>query len=462
MSRILFIGAGPLPFENTRRFSAPGGRTWQLIRPLLKDGHSVLLLALYPRGGEPVPAGSAAPEKGLTCRAVTPEALRAPGAFPALLGEFRPDAIVATGMEPGFFAAAVSGELPFWADVFGDVLAEAQAKAARCEDDHWVASFWSRFRPVLLRGDQFSSVSTPQKHALLGELASQGRLNAANAGRELVHVIHSAVPGIPYRSKTRAVRGSKVGEGDFVVLWSGGYNTWADTETLFLGLEYAMERNPAIRFVSTGGEIPDHDELTYPRFLDRVRGSPHRERYIMEGWVPRERVKDYFLEADVGVNVDRFLYEGVLGCRTRLLDWAAAGLPVLTTVLCELTERLEKERLVHAFPIGDPAALGKIILSLAENRGSLRAMGQGFREYVFSRFTYEATTGPIRQWAAAPFAADHRTSMDGLSPLRFDEGPEELKAKLDELRALKASRAYRLFLALTGGAARRGRRGIRR
>ncbi|MEI6632890.1 MAG: glycosyltransferase family 4 protein [Chlamydiota bacterium] len=460
MSAILFMGAGPLPFENTRRFSAPGGRTWQLIRPLLKDGHRVLLLALYPRDSEPVPAGAASPEKGLTCRPITRDTLRAPGALPSLLGEFRPDALVATGAESCCIAAGASGELPFWADVFGDLLAEAQAKAARCEDDHWVASFWSRFRPVLLRGDRFSAVSTPQKYALLGELATQGRVNAANAGTELVHVVHSAVPGIPYRRESRAVRGSKVGEGDFVVLWSGGYNTWADTETLFLGLEYAMERNPAVKFVSTGGEIRDHDEVTYPRFLDRIRGSPHRERYVMEGWVPRERVKDYFLDADVGINVDRFLYEGVLGCRTRLLDWAAAGLPVLTTVLCELTVTLDREGLVTAFPIGDPAALGKSILSLAGNRGSLRAMGQRFREYVFSRFTYEATTGPIRQWAAAPFVVDHRTSMDSLSPLRFDESPEELKAKLDELRALKASRAYRLFLALTGGAARSGRRGM--
>jgi hypothetical protein len=178
----------------------------------------------------------------------------------------------------------------------------------------------------------------------------------------------------------------------------------------------------------------------------------------MEGWVPRERLKDYFLEADVGINIDRFLYEGLLGCRTRLLDWASAGLPVLTTVLCELTVTLEREGLVTAFPIGDSAALGRCILSLANNRDSLRAMGGRFREYVFSRFTYEATTGPIRRWAAAPFAVDHRASMDALSPIRFDEGPEELKTKLDELRALKASRAYRLFLGLSGGAAR----GIRR
>ncbi len=447
MSRILLVGAGPLPFEKMRRFSAPGGRTWQLARPLLADGHELLLLALYSQGDDPAGREPVSPRPGLTCAPVGRGDLPRAG---ALLAEFGPDAVVATGMEQCRLAAALAGGLPFWADIYGDTMAEAQAKAAVYGDDHWVASFWGQLRPVLLRGDRFSAVSTRQRHALLGELASQGRPCSADAGRRLVHVMHSAVPGGRSPSGKHPVRGVRIGGDDFVVLWSGGYNTWADTDTLFRGLEHAMERNPSVRFVSTGGEIRDHDELTYPRFLDRVRRSAHRERFIMEGWVPRDEVNDYYFDADVGINADKYLYEGLLGCRTRLLDWASAGLPALTTVLCELSETLDRERLVATFPIGDHAALGEKILSLAADRKSLRAMGARAREYVLSRRTFEATTGPIRQWAAAPSAVDRRPDVDGLLHPRFGGSREELKAKLDELRSIKASGAYRLYKRLPG------------
>ena len=58
------------------------------------------------------------------------------------------------------------------------------------------------------------------------------------------------------------MRGRLVPEDAFVVLWSGGYNVWSDIETLLQGLEKAMDEQPSIHFLSTGGAISGHDDAT--------------------------------------------------------------------------------------------------------------------------------------------------------------------------------------------------------
>jgi hypothetical protein len=85
-----------------------------------------------------------------------------------------------------------------------------------------------------------------------------------------------------------------------------------------------MAQHPKIVFVSTGGAIPGHDEKTFARFSQAVENSPHRNRYVLHGWVPTEDVPNYYLEANVALNIDRWSIEGEVGYRTRTLDWIMA------------------------------------------------------------------------------------------------------------------------------------------
>ena len=59
MTRILILGAAPLPFEPLKRQYAANLRTWHFTRPLLDDGHAVRLIGCrlpgtYPAGAESV------------------------------------------------------------------------------------------------------------------------------------------------------------------------------------------------------------------------------------------------------------------------------------------------------------------------------------------------------------------------------------------------------------------------
>lgn len=274
-------------------------------------------------------------------------------------------------------------------------------KAAVYSDDAYLERFNRIDHAVVTRADRFSTVSLRQKYELVGELAFAGRLTSSTTGYDFVSEIPSAYTDTSIVEES----GSSLQEmvpGCFLVLWSGGYNTWTDIATLFDGLTYAMDRDPGICFVSTDGSIDGHDELTYPSFVSLIDNSPHRDRFLLEGWLDRDAARFYYRACDVGINSDAETYEVMFGSRTRIIDWGAAGLPALSTDLCELTAELSARGLLYTFPPGDPEALGRQLLDLSARRRDLKDTGARLREYVLERFSGEATTEPLRGWASEP------------------------------------------------------------
>ena len=403
MTRVLIMGHVPLPFENLKKFYAPGARTWHFAQPLVSDGHDVAIIGLripfvYEDGLPPVVRSE---ENGCVVYSVTPEEAETGQVLADVIAEFQPECVVGVGSYPAYVVGARWIELPFWADVNGCLLAEAQMKAAVYDDDAYLEHFFRMDHLVVMRGDRFSTVALRQKYELIGELAFARRLTSRTAGYEFVTDIPNACPDTPFDDKGARNLRSRCPE-DFLVLWSGGYNTWTDTTTLFKGLSYAMDRNPRIKFVSTGGSIDGHDELTYPTLVRMVEDSPHRERFLLEGWIDRDDARSYYLACNVGINIDAQTYEVMLGSRNRIVDWALAGLPALSTDLCELTEELASKQLLFTFPPGDHKALGEKLLELAGAEEDLRNAGARLKKYVVERFSYGATTEALREWVADP------------------------------------------------------------
>lgn len=410
MSRLLILGVSPLPFESTLRSFGPGTRTWQLTEPLLDDGHEVTLVGM--RIPETYP-GDAPPEivdrrDRLIYASITGELYFQTPYVQRLHDELRPDAVVFAHAPASYVASVLETEAPVWVDVCGHVMAEAQAKAAVYGDDSYLDYFFHKMLGSLFRGDAYSTVSDAQRWALIGELGLAGRLNSLSNGADLVHTIPCGAEEEDYRHEQTVLRGIDVDEGDFVVLWSGGFNTWTDVDTLFAGLSRAMDRDPSVRFVATGGQIDGHDEITYPRFVEAIEASPHRDRFILKGWLPRELVPNFYFEADVGINCEKDIYEVRLGSKHRILDWSRAALPVVSTRVTELSMAVEEDGIGFVCRPGDPEDLGRAILEAAGRRDELPAMGRAFRRAMRRRFGFRATTEAFRAWAAAPSHAPDR------------------------------------------------------
>jgi glycosyltransferase involved in cell wall biosynthesis len=411
MRRILVLGNCPLPFEDTVANFAPGRRTWQFALPLKQAGHDVRIAALrtpfvYPPTLQDVEQSQ---HEGIEILNIEEHVFLQDAFLQDLCRAYRPDALVGANIYGGVAAARLPFDLPRWVDVNGHTMAEAQAKAKLDQSDEVLPYFWGMVRDALQYADRLSVASRFQRYAVIGELGALGRLNHRTAGIDLVEQVPIALdPREIPRPSLPLLRGQRVPQDAFIVQWSGGYNVWADTDTLFQALERAMDRDPRIWFVSTGGAIRGHDQTTYQDFSTRVQNSRHAARFLLEGWLPRSVAEAYPFEADVGIVLDRFLYEGLLGCKNRVLEWMRYALPAICSDLGEVAAVVREAAIGWVVPLADPNAVAELLVSLANNRALVRERGAAARAYGAEQCTYQATTAALQRWAQQPsFAPDH-------------------------------------------------------
>lgn len=421
MSRILLCGLAPLPGENTPKSYGPGIRTWQFAWSLARAGHQVRLLAM--RIPDAYDAGGGAQSEtmdGVEVERMGDAEFLQSDRIARELESFAPDAVIGATVYGSYALARHQPPQPFWADQFGDVLAEAQAKATLDHNNAPIAYFWRLLQPILGWADKLSVVSDRQRYAAIGQLGACGRLSLETCGYEFTSVIPCAfIPETPKTVTTR-LRGSLVPEDAFVVLWSGSYNTWSDADTLFRGLELAMRQNPRIHFVSTGGEIPGHDERTYRSLVDQIEGSDLGARCHLAGWVSAHEVPTYWATADLGILCEQPIYEGLLGSKNRIVQWMGWGLPVAYNQVGDLGDLLARERLGLTFRPGHAEELSAQILWAAENAAAIREMAARARAYVGRELTFERTTSDLVAWAKEPSCApDAARKSQATSPVDF-------------------------------------------
>ncbi len=416
MSRILLAGAGPLPGPDLRKVYAPGLRLDAFRRALQDAGHSVYLAEMH-FGGQ-APEDAPAPPAGLAGHLTLQEdPAAAAEQITAWAAECSPEAAVALADSPSLAVALSGYRGPLHVDYFGHPMAERQQQAHVHDSDEALADQWLHVLPVLLRADRFSVVSPSQRLALIGELGAAGRLNSRTCHHELVDVVPPAMPFAEPFSLREPGLLSRLGvpEDARTILSTGGFNTWFDEETLFRGLEMAMDRDPAIHFIATGGRIEGHVGVVFDQFQARVAQSRFRERFHLVGWVPHRDLEDLMLLCAVAVNCDRWSVEGELGCRNRLLGWLWAGLRVVTTVCSDSTRELVERGHVRPVPDGDPEALALALLrALAAGRP---ADSERLRQELQAQWPGEGAFQPLLKWLESPVPAPDRAAGDVTNPL---------------------------------------------
>ena len=437
MADLLVFGIGPVPLEGARLFHAGGNRAWHLATALQQAGHQVTLLCMrVTTQGDRDTEIYEMKHGDLVYVSVDEVTHFADDGFvQRFVREVDPDALVGVCAYPAARAAIAAGDRPLWVDLHGYHMGEAQAKAFRDGEDGFRFHFWERYRPALERGDRFSVTSEPHRYALIGELGVLGRLNRHTLGEDLIHTIPIAWLAVPFR----VMRQRSVSD-PLAVFWSGGFNTWCDVHTLVQALERAMERDERIRFLSTGGAIEGHDEKTYPEFQKLVEASPFRQRFDLRGWIPTEDLPAIQSQVDLGINVDRFCYETLVGARNRITEMMARGLPLLTTLGTEISRVLHDHSCALVAPIGNTEALAERMVWAADHPEELEEIARKARRLFEERYTYTATAKPLVAWAERPVrAGDAGKDVPSLLSPPVQEGPKGIRrAAQDLLRAVAA------------------------
>lgn len=410
MRRICVIGFGPLPFDPGTEHTAAGRRTWQLAAGLAEAGLPVEALVAESSASEP--AARRAPDavrSGVCISRRTRGELEDSASFRAELDRIEPLALVGATAYASYLACRSGSRAPLWVDFFGDPFAEGQALATVRGDEQPIHDAWWMAAWCLRRGDRFSAVSTAQRFALLGELGAFGRLTAANTGERLCEVVPEACIELP----GAAANGVEARE--FTVLFSGGFNTWIDGETLVGALRLAMSEAPTLRFVAAGGEIPGFLAEPWQEFCDRIRALPEsvRERVELHGRLRSESLDELESRCSCGIVPEKRLVERELGGQNRSLSWMARGLPVVTTVMSEMGREIVDCGAGVAYEPGSARSLADALLRLSRERAWARETGRRARAWVAEHRSIVATTRPLVAWARSPAAAPDRIAGDG-------------------------------------------------
>jgi glycosyltransferase involved in cell wall biosynthesis len=439
-SHVLLCGVGPTPIGNPERLYAPGLRVWGFARALVAAGCAVDLLEV--RFGEAASGGAGTlrrlcparqeegertvppilPSRGSTSEVrdgILAETVSLPAGAPAelvarQLASASYDAVISTTDVMNHACACACGDLPLWCDYYGHPMAERQSMAAVYQSDEGLTGQWDYVIAPLLRADRLSGCSAAQRLAIIGEMGACGRLNRFMNEFDIVCSLPPVVPFPEYRATGRAFRGEaggdefvapslKVPQDAFAALWSGGFNTWADPDTLASGLTLAMQREPRIHFVIAGGAIAGHDDRTFARFRERMEASACGARCHFAGWVRPTEVPNYYLESDLAVSCEKNNLEGELGTRTRVLEWICARLPVITTNVCEFARDLSDRGLIDGVKAGDAEALADLLVTAARRSPEeVRSRAEKARRHVLESYTPERLFQPVCVWARRP------------------------------------------------------------
>ncbi len=418
MRTVTILGTGPLPVEHDNYIYSSSNRTWQITRALLDAGHRVHVIAFRPtrtRDGERLLDTE---HRVYTEGVFSLDSVEEVTHFRN--DDFLRDRIRAVGTNllvgvnsfPAGRACELGLDLPLWADMNGFNMGEVQIRAHLTHNDDAIPHGWREESRALARADVFSAASARQRYALIGELASVGRLRAVTCNYEFVHIIPVGREDPPPAQVQCELR-DRLGREAFLALWVGCYNYQFDIDTLFEGMEQAMAANPCIHFVSTGGKVDGHNEITFARFQERVNQSPFKDRYHFMGWLPWDEFDALLRAADVGVTMDIPCYETELGARNRLTEMWRVGLPAVTTPGPEIAEDVCAEGAGWVAAPRRAESLAQALLAAAGDRPECRRRGAVARALFESRYTISASVAPLIRWVNSPWRApDH-----GLPPL---------------------------------------------
>lgn len=345
-----------------KTMAGPGIRSWEMACALTRKGHQTAVLARYSASGfsrDPSPSIGTA-------------------SFLNLITQIRRSDIV---IQPGsplalFFSVLFRRKIIF--DQYDPVIFEflehhPAGFAARLKKRVMLLLWRIRQRLILRFGSGFLVANEKQKDLLIGQLSALGHLDKLAS----VVVLPFGLPETKPVKRHAVIRGTKIKESDFLLVWGGGIWDWFDPFTLLEALAKIAAQRPDIKVYFPGINPPSPDSrklAVVEEFLAQARKLDLLDTtvFVNRDWTPYEERADYLLEADAGISLHRDSLETRFAFRTRMLDYLWAGLPVIASRGDCWAEEIDRRGLGITVACGDVDATARAVVRMADDKGFRR------------------------------------------------------------------------------------------
>jgi glycosyltransferase involved in cell wall biosynthesis len=168
-------------------------------------------------------------------------------------------------------------------------------------------------------------------------------------------------------------------DGPVRLLYVGRFNAFKDVETLVEAVGRLSQMDVGEFELDLVGEGEQRPVLE--RMVSEL-GLTRRVHFV--GWVARDRIADYYRNADIFVTATT--WEGM---PNTVLEAMACGLPIVGTLASGLRELVHDDLNGYLVPIKDPNALARALARLVDNGYERRRMGRQSRTLAEREFAWE-------------------------------------------------------------------------
>lgn len=225
-----------------------------------------------------------------------------------------------------------------------------------------------------LIGDFYICASERQRDWWLGLLEAHGRINPVtfNADPSLRTLIDVAPYGLTLNKPDPAHRLIKgvwpgIGLDDKVILWGGGLWPWLDPLTAIRAIAQICGARPELKLIFPGTKHPNPMMAGMPTqnaaafALAEALGV--RDQHVFFGdWVAYTDWPAVLAESDVALTLHYDTLETRLAFRSRVLEYIAAGVPIVATRGDATSELVASYQLGAIVDYGDVAGVADAIL----------------------------------------------------------------------------------------------------
>jgi glycosyltransferase involved in cell wall biosynthesis len=401
MKKILAISTSPFPYgENIT--DGPGYRAWHLFQRIAQK-NDVVILSLYESFHSNLKQEFEITEDNISIKCIQ----HSPRNISGQIEEENPDILYAPWSSTPFLSR-VKRKIPTIIDYVGAGLLEDYAAKGYIP----ITSLQMKLKSFWL-GDFFLTAGQRERYYLLGLMAASKRLTLKknDPSDPLIHVIPMTPPQNPPIMKNNVFQ-KKPGEA--ILLVAGAFLPWYDYQTLFKALEILIRQGKNnFTAVFMGGNPRD------PQFDNTIRkmGTTKelKEKLVFSGLVPFKQRANFYLNADLAINIPSISVEDELSVRTRVVDYIWASLPIVSPAKDEYSAAVIDNGAGFQYKAGNADSLAEIISSAINDPKKIEQCRKQMQSLLEGKFNIEQYLSPLEAFISNPYVDSTRKSTKGIS-----------------------------------------------